>query len=102
MNEGMAKWGKRGMGPMVLQMNERTRIEDPRNYGADVVNDLRSFLTVGGFAQCDPRRANFYELENGSHTFYVHISPINGEVTLLARWLSSPKEACTSEAHLVA
>jgi hypothetical protein len=87
---------------MLLQMNERTRIEDPRKYGADIVKDLRNFLAVGGFAQRDPRRENFYELENGGHTFYVHISPINGEVTLLARWLSSPKEACTSEAHLVA
>lgn len=102
MNEGMAKWGKRGMGPMVLQMNEGTRIEDPRKYGAEVVNDLRNFLTVGGFAQSDPRRANFYELEIGSHTYYIHVSPINGDVTLLARWLIHPNVACASAAHLVA
>jgi hypothetical protein len=87
---------------MVLQMNEGARIEDPREYGADVVNDLRNFLTVGGFAQLDPRRANFYELEICGHTFYIHVSPINGDVTLLARWLSGSKVACASEAHLVA
>ena len=87
---------------MVLQMNEGTRIEDPRQYGAEVVNDLRNFLTVGGFAQSDPRRANFYELENGGHTFYIHISPINGDVTLLAKWPSHPKVACASAARLVA
>ena len=87
---------------MVLQMDEQTRIEDPRQYGAEVVNDLRNFLIVGGFAQSDPRRANFYELETGDHTFYIHISPINGEVTLLARWLSDSKVACASAAHFVA
>ena len=87
---------------MVLQMNEGTRIEDPRKYGAEVVNDLRNFLTVGGFAQSDPRRANFYELEIGSHTYYIHVSPINGDVTLLARWLIHPNVACASAAHLVA
>lgn len=87
---------------MVLQMNEQTRIEDPRQYGGEIVNDLRNFLIVGGFAQGDPRRANFYELEIGYHTYYIHVSPINGDVTLLARWLSEPKVACASAAHLVA
>jgi hypothetical protein len=87
---------------MVLRMNEQSKIEDPRKYGADVVNDLRNLLTVGGSAQRDPRRENFYELENGGHTFYIHISPVNGDVTLLAKWLSSPKDACIPTAHLAA
>jgi hypothetical protein len=87
---------------MLLQMNEQTRIEDPRQYGANVVNDLRNLLTSGGCAQPDPRRENFYELENGGHTFYIHVSPINGDVMLLAKWLSNSKEACASAAHLAA
>ena len=87
---------------MVLQMNEHTRIENPRKYNADVVNDLRNLLTEGGCAERDPRRENFYELENGGNTFYIHISPITGDVMLLAKWLSSPKEACTSAADLAA
>jgi hypothetical protein len=87
---------------MVLQMNEQSRVEDPRNYGPEVVNELRNLLTLGGSAQGDPRRENFYELENGESAFYIHISPVNGDVTLLARWLSSPKEACISAAHLAA
>jgi hypothetical protein len=87
---------------MLLQMNDQTRIEDPRRYGSAVVNDLRTLLTAGGCAQLDPHRENFYEIENDGHTFYIHISPINGEVVLLAKWLRSPKEACTLAAHLSA
>jgi len=56
-------------------MNEWARIDDPREYGPDAVNDLRNLLTAGGCAQRDPRRENFYELENGGYTFYIHISP---------------------------
>ena len=87
---------------MVLQLNEQTRIEDPREYGSDVVNDLRNLLIAGGSAQPDRRRENFYELESSGHTFYIHVSPINGEVILLARWVSSPKEACAVSGHLAA
>lgn len=78
---------------MVLRMNEPARIEDPRKYGAAVVHELRNLLTVGGSAQRDPRRDNFYDLAHGGHTFYIHISPVNGNVTLLAKWLCSPKGA---------
>ena len=87
---------------MLLQINEQTRIEDPRQYGSNVVNDLRNLLTAGGWAQRDPHRENFYELENGSHTFYIHVSPINGDVVLLAKWSSGSTEACASVTHLAA
>ena len=87
---------------MVLRMNEHARIEDPRKYGADVVNELRNLLTAGGSAQRDPHRDNFYDVEYNGHTFYIHISPVNGDVMLLAKWLSSRKEACTPAAHLAA
>lgn len=78
---------------MLLQMNEQIRIEDPRRYGSEVVNDLRNLLTGGGWAERDPHRENFYEIENEDHAFYILISPINGEVVLLAKWSRSAKEA---------
>ena len=53
---------------MLLRMNEWTRIDDPREYGPAVVNDLRNLLTAGGCARRDPCRENFYELECGGHT----------------------------------
>ena len=87
---------------MVLQMNEQSRIEDPRNYGPEIVNDLRNLLTAGVSAQRDSRRENFYELGSGENTFYIHISPVNGDVMLLGKWLSSPKDLCIPAAHLAA
>lgn len=87
---------------MLLQMNERTRIEDPRQYGSAVVNDLRNLLTEGRCAQRDPHRENFYEIGNDAHTFYIHISPINGEVLLVAKWLRNTREAGAFEAQLSA
>jgi len=87
---------------MVLQTNGQQRIEDPRNYGTDVVNDLCHLLAAGVFAQPDPHRENFYALENGDSTFYIHISPINGHVMLLAKWLNSSRETCVPAAHVAA
>lgn len=84
---------------MLLQINEQTRIEDPRQYGSEVVGDLRNLLTAGRWAQRDPHRENFYEIENDGSTFYFHISPINGEVVLLAKWSSNATEARTLTAH---
>src|SRR5258708_36134547 len=87
---------------MLLQMNEWTRIEDPREYGPDVVNDLRNLLAAGGCAQPDPGRENFYELQYGGHTLHIHISPIKQDVILEAKSANKPKEACTAWAHFTA
>jgi len=87
---------------MMLHIDEQTRIEDPRVYGADVVNDLRNLLTAGGLAQRDPHRENFYELGNSAHTFYIYISPTNGNVILLAKWVTSTKVACLPAAQVAA
>jgi hypothetical protein len=84
---------------MLLQINEETKIEDPRQYGSEVVNDLRKLLTAGGWAQPDPHRDSFYEIEGDGRAFYFHISPINGEVVLLAKWLSCAKEDCAMAAQ---
>jgi len=84
---------------MLLQIKEQTRIEDPRQYGCAVVDDLRNLLTAGGWALRDPHRENFYEMETESSKFYFHISPVNGEVVLLAKWLNNAKEACTLAAQ---
>ena len=84
---------------MLLQINEETKIEDPRQYGSEVVNDLRKLLTAGGWAQRDPHRENFYEIEGECRAFYFHISPISGEVVLLAKWLSCAKEDYTMAAQ---
>jgi hypothetical protein len=87
---------------MVLQTNGQQRIKDPRNYGPDVMSDLRSLLAAGATAQPDPRRENFYVVGNGDSTFYIYISPINGHVVLLAKWSNISRETCIPAAHLAA
>lgn len=71
---------------MVLRMNGTPKIEDLREHPAELVEKLSALLVAGARATPDPRRKNFYELENCSRVFYIHISPYNGKVYLLGTW----------------
>ena len=87
---------------MVIQIREGAKIENPRNYEPHEVEQLRHLLRAGNPAQPDPRRENFYELEGKGETFYIHISPISGEVVLVAKWNRQLEDCCLSSGHLVA
>ncbi len=78
---------------MVLRLDQQPSIENLRNHPAAVVDQLRQLLAAGVQAHPDPRRKDFYELENGSRVFYIHISPVNGKVLLLATWSKDGKPA---------
>jgi len=78
---------------MVLRLNQQPNIEDLRNHPAEIVGKLRELLAAGAPAQPDPHRKDFYEVEDGSHVFYIHISPLNGKVLLLATWSRDEKPA---------
>jgi hypothetical protein len=71
---------------MTLLLNGNTRIENLRNYPSEVVEMLHALLKAGANAYPDPHRQDFYDVENGSRMFYVHLAP-NGRVWLLASWL---------------
>jgi hypothetical protein len=79
---------------MEIQLKEGASIENPREYAARAVEHLRQLLVTGKPAQPDPRRRNFYEIEGGDETYYVHVSPITGNVVLLARWIRQADECC--------
>lgn len=83
---------------MVLRLNQEADIENLRAYPAETVEQVRQLLAAGAPARPDPRRKDFYELENGCRVYYIHISPINGKVLLLASWLKDarPAEVSTS------
>jgi len=78
---------------MVLQLNQPPSIENLRNHPPEMVERLRELLTAGAPARPDPHRKNFYEVEDGSRVFYIHISPLNGKVLLLAAWGGDEKPA---------
>ncbi len=76
-----------------MRLTRQPEIEDLRNHSAETVEKLRQLLASGAPAKPDPRRANFYEVQNHSRVFYVHISPSNGKVLLLATWLKDGEVA---------
>lgn len=76
---------------MLLRLNENPRIEDLRNHSAESVETLRTLLRAGAPARPDPRRQSFYEVDNCSRVFYIHITP-RGRVLLLAIWSKDTAE----------
>lgn len=72
-----------------LRFNGNLQIEDLRKHSEEIVEKLRRLLSDGTTAQADPRRKDFYEVQNGSVVYYIHVSPISRKVLLLATW---PKE----------
>jgi streptogramin lyase len=70
---------------MILRLNGNTRIDNLRNYPSGIVEKLRVLLSAGAAAYPDPHRDAFYDVENGSRAFYIHLCP-NGKVWLLASW----------------
>jgi len=77
---------------MLLKLNETPKIEDLRNHSAESIETLRTLLQTGVPARPDPRRRNFYEVDNCSRIFYIHITP-RGKVWLLAIWTKDSAEA---------
>ena len=87
---------------MVLRMIDGASIENPRGYATDTIEDLRNLLLSGGHGQQDPHREHFYELEGNREIFFIHVSPITGNVLLLAKWSRHAQEHSLDTEHLVA
>jgi len=81
----------------MIQFKEGARIENPRVYGPGAVESLRLLLEAGSPAQRDPHRENFYEIEGNSETYYVYLSPVSGNVVLLAKWLHQSKDVVSAQ-----
>ena len=86
----------------MIQVKEGARIENPREYDSGAVESLRQLLEMGGPVQRDPHRENFYEVEGNHETYYIHVSPVSGNVVLLAKWLRQLQKCCLSTGDLVA
>jgi hypothetical protein len=71
---------------MVLRMRNGLVVKDLRNHPAETVERLRALLAAGGTAYPDPKRENFYELEDGNQVYYVYVYPRGTKVLFLATW----------------
>jgi hypothetical protein len=80
---------------MVMALEREMQIEDVRNHPAETVQMLRSLLFSGTPVTPDPKRTDFYELEDAGVVYYIHISPASGKILLLATW---PSEAALAAA----
>lgn len=87
---------------MEILFSEGVRIENPREYAEHSVEQLRQLLVAGKPAQPDPKRGNFYEIESGDDTYYIHVSPITGNVVLLAKWMRQAEECCRAAGNFAA
>jgi hypothetical protein len=74
---------------MTLRLNGARKIENLRGYDREIVAELRNLLATGAQAQPDPRRPGFYDIYDGGRVYFIHISPVSGNVVLLATWCES-------------
>jgi len=66
------------------------------------VEGLRELLAAETHFQKDPNRDHFYHLEDDKNTYYIHVSPITGNVILLAKWARQAEPCYANEGSLVA
>lgn len=85
---------------MTLRLKDNPSIRNLRNHSPEIVVALRALLAGGVPARPDPRRKNFFELEDGSRVFYIHVSPATGKVMLLAVWDGERRAAGSGENEL--
>jgi hypothetical protein len=70
---------------MSATIHREVHIEDLRNQQAET-ETLRNLIEAGATFIPDPKRTGFYEVASGSLVFYIHVSPVTGNILLLAAW----------------
>ena len=86
----------------MIHFKKGAELDNPRDYRASAIDELRQLLEAKCPARCDARRKNFYEIEGRGETYYIHVSPLSGNVTLLAIWVRQPQQFDVSSEQLVA
>ena len=77
---------------MILLLSAEREIEAPRDHGCEVLSKLRTALARGAYATPDPRRPGVYDVYDGGRVFFIYISPVTGNVTLIATWVEGSGE----------
>jgi hypothetical protein len=71
---------------MRMNFGEVLWIEDLGNHSAAAVIDLAILLAGTVNVTPDLKRKGFYEVEDGSTVYYIHVSPASGTIFFLATW----------------
>jgi len=86
----------------MLKFDRGVYIENPRGYDTRAVANLRDLLKIGSPVESDPRRENFYEVDGESETYYIYVSPVSGNVVLVAKWIRQSHHCYSDAGELVA
>jgi hypothetical protein len=77
---------------MLLRLEHLSGVVNARSYPTEIIRELEQLLLEGSSASPDPRRKNFYDLKSRERTFFIHISPLDSQVVLIAAWLHASRE----------
>jgi hypothetical protein len=77
---------------MLLRLEHLSSVVNARSYPIEIIRELDQLLHEGSSASPDPRRKNFYDLKSPERTFFIHISPLDGQVVLIAAWIHASRE----------
>jgi hypothetical protein len=71
---------------MTIYGRETGRIGDGRGHAPEDFRRFQALLCDGAAISSDPKRPDFFELQHKDESFYFYLSPITGDVLLLAVW----------------
>ncbi len=71
---------------MVTRAMEQAKIVDLGNHSQESIDRLRELLAGDGEVRPDARRPGFFDVESGCDTYFIHVSPVTGNILLLAAW----------------
>ena len=72
---------------------EKIRIENARLYPPAIVDQIQTALSNGAELHADESRRNFYDLDFDGRTYFIYVSPLSGNVTLIAAWVQKHPSA---------
>jgi hypothetical protein len=71
---------------MRVNFGEVLEIEDLGNHSALTVIRLGLLLAGTVNVTPDPKRKDFYEIEDARTFYYIYVSPVTGTISLIAAW----------------
>lgn len=89
---------------MRMNFGEVLDIEDLGSHPPGTVIRLGIALAGAVNVTPDPKRKNFYELNEGATSYYIYVSPVTATISLIAAWKNGPRPMpqlhfCAAAAH---